>query len=92
MRKLIIGLAVVTALSVASSPAMAYEHHKRMGIMETVCSKIPGVCAKMQEQHTKKTPTAQPVPEIDAANAGLVLALLGGLVAIRREHRGRKQA
>lgn len=32
------------------------------------------------------------VPEINAASAGLVLALLGGLLAIRRERRTRRQA
>lgn len=90
MRKSILGLVLISALSIASSPALAYEHYKRMGVMERVCEKIPGVCAKMQEQHTKKPSNAQAVPEIDAANAGLVLALLGGLVAIRRERRGRK--
>lgn len=32
------------------------------------------------------------VPEINAASAGLVLALLGGLISIRRERRTRRQA
>lgn len=94
MKKSIIGFALVTALSVAAVPASAgYKHEKRMGFMEHVCAKIPGICAKFQEKHAKKSPTApHAVPEIDAANAGLALALLGGVVAIRRERRNRRQA
>lgn len=92
MRNSVLGLALVTALSVASAPAFSgvYEHHKKMGVMERICSKIPGVCAKMQERNNKKPYNAQAVPEIDAANAGLALALLGGIVAIRRERRNRR--
>lgn len=35
-------------------------------------------------------PAPHPVPEIDAANAGLALALVGGILAMRRERRNRR--
>lgn len=92
MRKFILGFAVVSAFTVASLPASAaYKHEKKMGFVAQVCAQIPGVCAKMQENQSMKTvASAESVPEIDAANAGLALALLGGIVAIRRERRSRQ--
>lgn len=87
------GLALVTALTVASAPAMAGNHDdKRLSMSDSVCSMIPGVCAMMQNSRplTAQAEQAQAVPEIDAASAGLAFALLGGIVAIRRERRNRR--
>lgn len=91
MKKLVLGLTLVTALSVATAPAFATGNYqqKKVKFLEKVCMMIPGVCAKIKEKHMGQTqPTnVQSVPEIDAANAGLALALIGGLVAIRRERK-----
>lgn len=92
MNKFLSSLIVVAALSVASTPAFAtnYHHGKKMGFVAKVCTIVPGFCAKMKGKQGKKGPDVQAVPEIDAANAGLALALIGGLVAIRRERRNRQ--
>lgn len=85
-------LALVTALTMACVPAMAGTHdNKRMSMSGSVCAMIPGVCAMMQNSRplNANTAQAQAVPEIDAASAGLAFALLGGIVAIRRERRNR---
>lgn len=87
------GLALVTALTVASVPAIAGEHDdKRLSMSGSVCAMIPGVCAMMQDSRPLNTQAAQAqaVPEIDAASAGLAFALLGGIVAIRRERNRRR--
>lgn len=47
---------------------------------------------KCSASHKAKKAHAHEVPEIDAASAGLALAMLGGIVAIRRERRNRRQA
>ena len=92
MRKLLLSLTILTALSITSAPVFAgnYHHGQKMGFIAKVCAIIPGFCAKIKEKHGGQHPGAQPIPEIDAANAGLALALIGGLVAVRRERRNRK--
>lgn len=92
MRKLLLSLTVITALSMTSATVFAGNYHsgKKMGFIDKVCTIIPGFCAKMKEKHGNHPPNAKPIPEIDAANAGLALALIGGLVAVRRERRIRK--
>ncbi len=52
--------------------------------------KIANLIEKKKEHFEKKREHCNTVPEMDAAGAGLALALAGGLVSIARERR-RKQ-
>lgn len=92
MNKFLSSLVIVATLSVASTPALAtnYHHGKKMGFVTKLCTIVPGFCAKIKDKHGKNGPGVEAVPEIDAANAGLALALIGGLAAIRRERRHRQ--
>jgi len=89
MMKPIAGLSLVASLVLVASPSFAVgtwggNSGNKPKLDEHVCKKAP------KNPHcTGTTPAPSAVPEIDAANAGLALALIGGLMAIRRERRNR---
>jgi MYXO-CTERM domain-containing protein len=90
MYAFLIRLMAICALILATSPALAGHGKLKASI------KAPSHCQTTIKNERKilkgksikrcGSPVAS-VPEIDAANAGLALALMGGLVAIRRERR-----
>lgn len=92
MKKLVYGLSIAATLAMASAPTYAVgtwggNSGNKDFLDSHVCKKAP------KNPHcsgTKPTPQPHAVPEIDAANAGLALALIGGLMAIRRERRNRR--
>jgi hypothetical protein len=96
MKKHLVGLSLVASLAFVAGPSYAVgtwggNSGNKGKLDEFVCKLAP------KNPHCKdSTPAPQPqpephaVPEIDAANAGLALALVGGLLAIRRERRNRK--
>jgi len=92
MKKHILGLSLITSLVIASAPSYAVgtwggNSGNKGKLDDKVCKLAP------KNPHcTGKTPgnpAPHTVPEIDAASSGLALALIGGLVAIRRERRNR---
>jgi hypothetical protein len=92
MKKLVYGLSLAASLALVSGPTYAVgtwggNSGKKDWLDSHVCEKAP------KNPHCAgSTPAPQPhaVPEIDAANTGLALALIGGLMAIRRERRNRR--
>lgn len=102
MKKQLTGLCVAVMLALTSAPSFAtFGHHNPKPIIGIICKILPFLCVKppvvTPPVKPPVTPPVKPpvkppvvaVPEIDAANAGLALALVGGLVAIRRERRNR---
>lgn len=90
MKKQFIGISLLASLALASASSHAVgtwggNSGNKPKLDDKVCKLAP------KNPHcTGTTPTPHEVPEIDAANAGLALALIGGLVAIRRERRNRR--
>lgn len=80
---LVLSAALALALSVAASPVFA-SNAKFPGKGE-ICHERShdDACANSHRAH--KPAEAHKVPEIDAANAALAIALMGGIVALRRE-------
>lgn len=85
MKKLTLALSVALAMTCAS-PAFA-SNSTPPGKGEICHPKSNNACAA---SHKNKNHVHE-VPEIDAASAGLALALLGGILAIFRERRIRRQ-
>lgn len=81
-------LALSVALAIASA-VPAYASNSTPPGKGEICHERSHNNACAASHKAKK---AHEVPEIDAASAGLALALLGGIVAIRRERRARTQA
>lgn len=99
MKKQLLGMGLAATLALAASPSFATgKHHPpAFNLKDKVCHFMPFLCKKPEKpgkpvKPGKPTKPEKPhaVPEIDAANAGLALALIGGLVAIRRERRNRR--
>jgi hypothetical protein len=96
MKKHLVGLSLVASLAFVAGPSYAVGtwggNSGNKGKLDDMVCKL----APKNPHCTGSTPAPQPepaphsVPEIDAANAGLALALVGGLIAIRRERRNRK--
>lgn len=96
MKKQLLGMGLAAVLALAASPSFATgkNFHAKHNLKDLVCHFVPFLCAKPDKPGKPDKPS-QPgqthsVPEIDAANAGLALALISGLVAIRRERRNRR--
>ena len=93
MKKQLLGMGLAATLALAASPSFATGKHfpPSHSFKDKVCHFMPFLCKK-PEKPSKPGKPEKPhsVPEIDAANAGLALALIGGLVAIRRERRNRR--
>lgn len=96
MKKQLLGMGLAAVLALAASPSFATgkNFHAKHSLKDLVCHFVPFLCAKPDKPGKPDQPS-QPgqthsVPEIDAANAGLALALISGLVAIRRERRNRR--
>jgi len=96
MKKQILGLGLAATLALAASPSFATGNkHHTIDLKDKICHFLPILCKKPTKPEKPGKPDhpgtpSHPVPEIDAANAGLALALIGGLVAIRRERRNRR--
>lgn len=93
MKKQILGLGLAATLALAASPSFATGNkHHTIDLKDKICHFLPILCKKPTKPGKPDHPgtPSHPVPEIDAANAGLALALIGGLVAIRRERRNRR--
>ncbi len=94
MKKHLFGLSLVASLAFVAGPSYAVGtwggNSGNKGKLDDMVCKL----APKNPHCTGNTPAPQPephkVPEIDAANAGLALALVGGLLAIRRERRNRR--
>ena len=91
MKKHIFSLSLIASLALASASSHAVgtwggNSGNKEKLDDKVCKLSP------KNPHCTGTKPGKPheVPEIDAANAGLALALIGGLVAIRRERRNRR--
>lgn len=96
MKKQLLGMGLATVLAMAASPSFATgKHHiPVISLKDKICHFLPVLCKKPEKpsepgKPSQPTPTPHEVPEINAANAGLALALISGLVAIRRERRKR---
>ena len=93
MKKSIYGLSLVASLILASSPSYAVG---TWGGKSGMKDKLDDMVCKLAPKNPHctgsepETPTPHSVPEIDAASAGIALALFGGLMAIRRERRNRR--
>lgn len=88
MKKYVFGSSLIASLILASAPSYAVgtwggNSGNKPKLDDKVCKLAP------KNPHCTSKPAPHAVPEIDAANAGLALALIGGLVAIRRERRNR---
>lgn len=99
MKKQLLGMGLAAVLALAASPSFATgkNFHAKHSLKDLVCHFVPFLCTKPDKPGKPDNPGKpdQPgqthsVPEIDAANAGLALALISGLVAIRRERRNRR--
>lgn len=93
MKKQLLGMGLAATLALASSSSFATGKHfpPKYGMKDKVCHFLPFLCKKPEKPGKPGKPEKpHAVPEIDAANAGLALALIGGLVAIRRERRNRR--
>lgn len=94
MKKHLVGLSLVASLAFVAGPSYAVGtwggNSGNKGKLDDMVCKL----APKNPHCAGNTPAPQPephkVPEIDAANAGLALALVGGLLAIRRERRNRR--
>lgn len=94
MKKQVLGLSLIASLALASAPSHAVG---TWGGKSGLKDKLDTMVCKLAPKNPHCTgkpgpdkPKPHDVPEIDAANAGLALALIGGLVAIRRERRNRR--
>lgn len=92
MKKLVLGLTMALTLATAAAPSYATytfgQYHKHTGFNK-IHLFFPFLCTD-KVKPTKPTQPSTPVksvPEIDAAGAGLALAFVGGVLAIRRERR-----
>ena len=93
MKKLVLGATLALSMAMAAAPSYATFGHFDKG-----CSFWDFKC-KIKQHKNKPKPTeptkpstpVQEVPEIDAAGAALALALMGGIVAVRRERRNLKK-
>jgi hypothetical protein len=96
MKKQLLGVGLAATLALASSSSFATGKHFPPGhsIKDKLCHFLPFLCTKPEKPGKPDKPsqpeTPHAVPEIDAANAGLALALISGLIAIRRERRNRR--
>lgn len=94
MKKSVYGLSLLASLILISTPSYAVG---TWGGKSGIKDKLDDMVCKLAPKNphctdavTPKPPKPHSVPEIDAANAGLALALIGGLMAIRRERRNRR--
>ncbi len=97
MKKLVLGLTMALTLTAAApSYATFGSFHKHTGFYKIhllfpfLCDhKVKPTKPEKPTKPTRPTPTTpvKSVPEIDAAGAGLALAFVGGILAIRRERR-----
>lgn len=81
MKKMIAILAAALCFSIVASPAFAGSDKQASK------HKIEKKMSKMKAKKSKKPGKVSSVPEIDAASAGISLALIAGIVAIGRERR-----
>lgn len=86
--KTINAVLLAIACSTLAAPALA-SNAKAPGKGE-ICHERSKNNACANAHKPKKNP-AHEVPEIDTAGAGLALALMAGMVAVRRERRNGKQ-
>lgn len=91
--KLLASLCLAVALGVVSAPSFAFVgggmHFEKSASNEGVLKKLKSNKSKCGKFICKSKKSKRSVPEIDAANAGIALALLGGVVAIAGERRKR---
>lgn len=94
MKKQLLGMGLAAVLAMSASPSFATgkHHFPVVNLKDKICHFLPVLCKKPEkpgkpDKPSKPNPTPHEVPEINAANAGLALALISGLVAIRRERR-----
>lgn len=102
MKKLALALSLFIAIFAVSLPASATSSsfdNKASGFcayFPTFCAKVKAIFKKKHSyKHKKKSyghKHVKSVPEIDAAGASIALALLAGILGIRREYRARKQS
>lgn len=85
MKKLVSALGVALALTLASAPSFATSFETARAC--TMMDQASGKCKPKKKEDPGTVVSPDAVPEIDAASAGLALALMGGIVAIRRERR-----
>lgn len=104
MKKIITAGAFALSMMVMASPSYATWGHaggydkpdlkqifqKIEQAKEKKHKKIAKIIKSKKNHHSKKKERCNTVPEMDAAGAGLALALAGGIVSIARERR-RKQ-
>lgn len=103
MKKAVIVLSAVLALSGVAAPSYATgsHHQKHVKVVEiktSIHSFLDALLKKLAKHKTSKpnkpgkpTPSHQ-VPEIDTGSAALVLALMGGVAAVRHERRRKDEA
>ena len=88
MKKCFYSSALIVSLVLASAPSFAVgtwggNSDNKPKLDEHVCALAP------KNPHCKPGSSTVAAPEIDGANAGLALALIGGLLMIRRERRSK---
>lgn len=94
MKKQLLGLSLIASMAMLSAPSHAIG---TWGGKSGLKDKLDALVCKLAPKNPhcsgstpKPEKPVESVPEIDAANAGLALALIGGIVAIRRERRNRR--
>jgi hypothetical protein len=90
MKKQLLGMGLASVVTMVASPSFATgKHHFPVtSLKDKTCYFVPALCKKPEKtgkNPSQPKPEPHAVPEIDAANAALALALITGLVAIRRE-------
>ncbi len=97
MKKLVLGATLALSLATAAAPSYATFGHNKgecsFKVFTFLCKFKPFKPVKPTKPTPPEKPTTpvQEVPEIDAAGAALALALMGGIVAVRRERRNLKK-
>lgn len=95
MKKLILGATLALTMATAAAPSYAtFGHGKECNYkFSWFCKFKPNKPYKPSKPNKPNKPSTpvQEVPEIDAAGAALALALMGGIVAVRRERRNLKK-
>lgn len=107
MKKVALAVVVSLTLSSFATVGYAAENHQKQDALKVVkvsesqtpsknlvdiwIKKLALIAEGKSKANQPSTP-AHEAPEIDASSAGLALALMGGIVALRRERRGKSQA
>lgn len=96
MKKTVVAFSFAMAMTAVSMPSHAGAMYKQNFLCKHfsyMCQEAKPVTISSESVAAAPVaPTVRAVPEIDAANAALALALLGGIVSISRERRRKRQA